>query len=119
MIIGEMPSGQAERIPPKSVLIADKRESAAKSCSTSSLRHFLSGGVTYGGRQDCYLPGTYLQLADKQRADGVENGQNHYPHVGENSKPHIGDSKGAQYQADQLYTDGKDDILVDNPQAFA
>ena len=65
----------------------------------------------HGGLFACSPPVTGFH---EQRPDGVEDGQDHHPHVGEDGQPHVGDAQGPQHQADPFDPDGKDDVLVDD-----
>ena len=60
----------------------------------------------------------HLQPFHKQRPDRIEHRDDHNAHIRKDGEPHIGDTHSPQYQAYQLDSDGKPDVLVHDPQTF-
>ena len=59
-----------------------------------------------------------LKFFYEQRPDGVQHRDDHYSNVREDRQPHVGKAQSSQGEAKQLHTDGKNNILVYDPQTF-
>ena len=59
-----------------------------------------------------------LKILHEQGPDCIKYGNDHHTHIGKHRQPHVGKAQGYQDKADQLNTNGKNNVLLDNAQTL-
>ena len=98
------------------LLVCDLRPAPTRMEAEQALYERLRRGESLTAQE---LSLIHIFIPRLQGPGGVENGNHGYPHVGKHGLPHIGHAQSTQCQHQQLYAQGKHDVLPDDGQGLA